>query len=49
MGPGAEAGTTLMFDRDAYANTIVMPGLDPRIHPSSKAILRKDGSPGQAR
>ena len=32
-----------------YANTLVMPGLDPGIHPSSQEILsEKDGLPGQA-
>jgi hypothetical protein len=30
-------------------NSIVMPGLDPGIHPSSQNFFEEDGSPGQAR
>jgi hypothetical protein len=40
----------LKIEVDAQANTLVMPGLDPGIHPSSqKILLEDDGLPGQAR
>jgi hypothetical protein len=32
-----------------HAKTLVMPGLDPGIHPSQKAVFEEDGLPGQAR
>jgi hypothetical protein len=33
----------------AIAKKIVMPGLDPGIHPSSEKSYERDGLPGQAR
>jgi hypothetical protein len=39
----------LKIEVDAQANTLVMPGLDPGIHPSSKILLEDDGLPGQVR
>jgi hypothetical protein len=35
------------IDVGVHANTLVMPGLDPGIHPSSQQVLsKKDGLPG---
>jgi hypothetical protein len=34
---------------DDFNNPVVMRGLDPRIHPSSKESSEEDGLPGQAR
>jgi hypothetical protein len=40
----------LKFEIGAHATTLVMPGLDPGIHPSSQeAFFGGDGLPGQAR
>jgi hypothetical protein len=43
--------TGLLFEIEVGAqNTLVMPGLDPGIHPSSQeASFEEDGLPGQAR
>jgi hypothetical protein len=37
------------IDVGVRANTLVMPGLDPGIHPFSHNFFEEDGSPGQAR
>jgi hypothetical protein len=44
--------TSLLFEIKVgvHAKTLVMPGLDPGIHPSSQeSVFEKDGLPGQAR
>jgi hypothetical protein len=44
--------TSLLFEIKVgvHANKLVMPGLDPGIHPpSQEAVFEEDGLPGQAR
>src|SRR6476469_6984831 len=41
--------TAVKIEIGVHANTFVMPGLDPGIHPSSGSSFEEDGLPGQAR